>query len=100
MAFDDMAAVVATVLAAADDAFISLDLLPEGVLAAGENKTHDDEMIAVVPSRSGLNTIGSRRSCFGARSSGDGVEDAALFGRGSSVRCLRVWECLRQERKR
>lgn len=46
MAFDDMPAVVPAVLAAADDALISLDLLPEGVLAAGEDETHGDVVTA------------------------------------------------------
>jgi len=40
VALDDVPAVVAAVVAPADDALVSLDFLPEGVLAAGEDETH------------------------------------------------------------
>lgn len=40
VAFDDLAVVVATVVALADDTLVALDLLPEGVLATGEYQTH------------------------------------------------------------
>lgn len=37
---DDLAAVVAAVVALADDALVALDFLAEGVLATGEDETH------------------------------------------------------------
>src|ERR1700761_9001304 len=40
MRLDDMARVVAAVVAPADDALVPLDFLAEGVLAKGENEAH------------------------------------------------------------
>lgn len=40
MAFDNVAIVVAAVVALANDALIALDLLPERVFATGEYQTH------------------------------------------------------------
>ena len=40
MALQHMSRVVSTVMAAAYDAFVALDLLPEGVLAARKDQTH------------------------------------------------------------
>lgn len=45
MALDDMASVIAAVVALADDAFVAFDLFPEGVLATSENETHGDELV-------------------------------------------------------
>ena len=43
IALDDVAGVVAAVVAATHDALVALDLLAEGVLAAGEDEAHGRE---------------------------------------------------------
>ena len=42
---DHATRVVATIIAATDDAFVALDFLPESVLAAGEDYTHGTDAI-------------------------------------------------------
>lgn len=51
MALDDVAAVVAAVVAPADDALVALDLLAEGVLAAREDEAHPGTRPAQVRAR-------------------------------------------------
>jgi hypothetical protein len=41
MTLDYMGRVVAAVMTPADNAVVALDLLAEGLLATGEDKTHD-----------------------------------------------------------
>lgn len=43
IALDDVAGVVAAVVAATHDALVALDFLAEGVLAAGEDEAHGRE---------------------------------------------------------
>lgn len=45
MALDDMASVIAAVMALADNALVAFDLFPEGVLATSENETHADKLV-------------------------------------------------------
>lgn len=63
MTLDDMAAVVATIMALTDDAVIALDLLAEGVFTTREYDTHGEVVAGSMCGRDQTSCCSKRDPC-------------------------------------